>query len=235
MPHIVENCPRCRAQKMTFDVDAFNYRGSGDYGWQHTFETFAICRECQKATVFVLRLITVEMSDVVGVKGPSGTQRLNDDFEVLGFVKLSDIARRPAPEHIPQAIANAFDEGATCLATGCWNAASVMFRMCIDIGTRSLLPAEGLENGPNSKERRDLGLRLPWLFEHNRLPEALRDLAACVHQDGNDGAHQGTLSKVDAEDLVDFTEALLERLYTEPERLRLAALRRLERRGPKGS
>jgi len=38
-------------------------------------------------------------------------------------------------------------------------------------------------------------------------------------------AHAGTLNKIDAQDLLDFTHALLERLYTEPERLRLAKVR----------
>jgi hypothetical protein len=58
----------------------------------------------------------------------------------------------------------------------------------------------------------------------------LRELASCVREDGNDGAHAGTLSKEDAEDLLDFTCALLERLITEPKRLELAEARRNERR-----
>ncbi len=63
------------------------------------------------------------------------------------------------------------------------------------------------------------------------LPEVLKDLSSAIKEDGNDGAHQGTLKKVDAEDVMDFTVALLERLYTEPERLRLAKERRENRRG----
>jgi hypothetical protein len=49
-------------------------------------------------------------------------------------------------------------------------------------------------------------------------------------EDGNDGAHAGTLTKEDAEDLLDFATALFERMYTEPERLRLARERREKRR-----
>jgi hypothetical protein len=48
--------------------------------------------------------------------------------------------------------------------------------------------------------------------------------------DGNDGAHVGSLKKTDAEELLDFTVALLERMYTEPEKLRLAKDRRDSRR-----
>jgi hypothetical protein len=55
----------------------------------------------------------------------------------------------------------------------------------------------------NSKQRRDLGLRLPWLFDNGLLPADLRELAHCIKEEGNDGAHAGTLAKEDAEDLLD--------------------------------
>jgi hypothetical protein len=42
--------------------------------------------------------------------------------------------------------------------------------------------------------------------------------------------HVGNLTKQDAEDLVDFTIALLERLITEPKKLELAEARRKARR-----
>ena len=106
-----------------------------------------------------------------------------------------------------------------------------MFRLCVDLATKSMLPAEDAP-GLNAKTRRDLGLRLPWLFESGRLPEALRYLSSCIKEDGNDGAHAGSLSEADAADLLDFSIALLERIYTEPERLRLAKERRDARRLP---
>lgn len=104
-----------------------------------------------------------------------------------------------------------------------------MFRLCIDLVTRALLPEEETE-GLNKRTRRNLGLRLPWLFDNGLLPETLRELSTCVREDGNDAAHAGTLTKQDAEDLLDFTTVLLERIYSEPERLRLAKERRLKRR-----
>jgi hypothetical protein len=52
-------------------------------------------------------------------------------------------------------------------------------------------------------------------------------------EDANDGAHVGNLSKEDAEDLLDFTTTLLERLGTEPKRLERAEARRKQRRKPK--
>jgi hypothetical protein len=62
----------------------------------------------------------------------------------------------------------------------------------------------------------------------------LRELSTCIKDDGNDGAHAGTLKRSDADDLLDFIVAMLERMYTEPERLRLAKERKEARRtGPK--
>jgi hypothetical protein len=129
-------------------------------------------------------------------------------------------------------IANAFREGAVSLVVGCWNAAGAMFRLAIDLATKPLLPAKEVE-GLNRKGRRDLGLRLQWLFDNKLLPSDLRELSSCVREDGNDAAHAGTLTKEDAEDLLDFTTALLEPIFTEPERLRLARERRDKRRQPK--
>ena len=81
-----------------------------------------------------------------------------------------------------------------------------------------------------SRERRDLGLRLQWLFDNGSLPENLRELAKCIREDANEGAHRGTLTKDDSEDVQDFTIKLLERLVTEPKELELAQKRRDERR-----
>jgi hypothetical protein len=78
-----------------------------------------------------------------------------------------------------------------------------------------------------------LAPRLAWLLDNGILPQELRVLSTCIREDGNDAAHDGTLKKADAEDLMDFTVALFERVYTEPERLRLANERREERRKPK--
>jgi hypothetical protein len=95
-----------------------------------------------------------------------------------------------------------------------------------------MLP-EGDVPGLSSKTRRDLGLRLPWLFDNGKLSTDLRDLSAAIREDGNDGAHQGTLTKEEAEDLLDFTTALMERMFTEPKRLEIAKERREKRRDPK--
>ncbi len=230
---LITDCPRCGSQRITFDATAsiiINTR----YGWQNWYETFCICRHCRRTTIFVLSEKTDSNYKLVHEVGLLKMDlALNNYCTVEGFVSLKDRATTAPPEFIPREIEEVFREGAICLAVGCYNAAGTMFRLCVDLTTRSMLPAEDVE-GLTKRIRRDLGLRLPWLFENNLLPRELEGLSSCIREDGNDGAHAGTLEKADAEDLLDFTERLLDRIYSEPERLRLAAERRVSRRSDSG-
>jgi len=190
-----------------------------------------MCRHCFRSTVFILRE-TVDGTTLLRQHNKNLTEItgvINSFISIEDFVNLKDLATAVPPEHVPTDISLIFQEGATCFSIGCNNAAGTMFRLCIDKISKSLLPEE-ITNGLNYRTRRDLGLRLPWLFDNGRLPENLRDLSMCVKEDGNDGAHAGSLSNKDAEDLLEFTIILLERIYTEPERIKIAQKRREKRR-----
>jgi hypothetical protein len=233
MPELVANCPRCGANHMTFDLFSA-VPTVVSYGWLVEFEGFSLCRKCHVTTVFVLRQRNI-VNDRANGQLPLKSlmeweSSVNDLVEVSGYVSLKDAVGIEPPEYLPKDIEAAFKEGAKCLAVGCYNAAATMFRLCVDLGTRSLLPPA--DQPPNAHVRRTLGLRLPWLLDNGRLPETLRELSTAVKDDGNDGAHEGTLSKADAEDLLDFAFSLLERMYTEPKRLDLAKERRAGRRNP---
>lgn len=228
MAQLVADCPRCGSKKTTFDTHAqvFSFR---KYDWQNHYEVFSVCRHCGSSTVFVLAQKEVGYSNSLEQGALiKGSNSANDFAEVAGFISIKDVLSVAPPEHLPTAITAAFTEGATCLAVECYNAAAAMFRLCIDLATCPLLPAE--DETLNRKTRRDLGLRLPWMFDKGLLPSDLRELSSCVKEDGNDGAHAGNLGKPDAEDLLDFAYAFLERLYTEPKRLELAQKRREKRR-----
>ena len=234
MSELVTDCPRCGATKITFDLKEVNALGIR-YDWQRRYETFCVCRNCDKATVFILcqknpnsAPVFKSSRSLVDLNGMSINQIMN----VEGFINIADIAAIEPPDHLPIEIKDIFNEGAKCKSVNCHNAAGTMFRLCVDIATKGLLPTEETL-GLNAKTRRDLGLRLPWLFDNNVLPEGLRELSTCIKEDGNDGAHNGTLTTDDTDDLVEFTTALLERLYTEPEKLKIAKLRREERRTKK--
>jgi len=221
------DCPRCKASRITFNVLSFTIISAKDEILRF-YEVFCVCAECHRSTVFVLRDRSNTYENVART-GLLKLGALNDYLDFRSFISLKDQAAVAPPEHIPEEIEKVFKEGATCLAVGCYNAAGTMFRLCVDLATRSMLPAEEVE-GLNRKTRRDLGLRLTWLFNNGLLPKELQELSSCIKEDGNDGAHAGTLEKIDAEDLLDFTVRLLDRIYSEPERLRLAKERRVSRR-----
>lgn len=231
MSELVANCPRCGAKEMTFDLwhQLLLYV---KYDWQYWFEAFCVCRKCNKSTTFVLAQKEISGKDEIK-KGLANLKRaVNQLMRIEGYISLKDIVTTKPPEYIPENIDSIFREGAACMSIGCFNAAGTMFRLCIDLSTMAMLPKDEIK-GLSSKVRRSLGLRLPWLFDNEILPEALKELSSCVKDDGNDGAHEGTLTQEEAEDLLDFTYEFLERIYTEPKRLQLAKERRDARRKSK--
>lgn len=229
MSELVADCPRCGSSKITFNLLSSTKVGVR-YDWQVIHEAFCVCRRCHRSTVFVLTQTEIvhkhylDKTELVNIPFA-----VNEMFRVEDYVSLKDSDAESPPEFLPSPIETTFTEGAKCLAIGCFNASAAMYRLCLDMATNELLPTEDVD-GLNAKIRRSLGFRLDWLFNTGRLPEALRELSLCVKDDGNDGAHEGTLGKADAEDLHDFTYTLLERLYTEPERLKQAKARREARR-----
>lgn len=239
MGMLVADCPRCGASSITLDT-CFQVPlrdAAIGHGVQlKRAEVCCVCRACQQLTVFVLRQ----------KRGKPDAEFLFEDqgfvqyqpastgwVDIEGFVSIKDMGAAPPPEHLPPMIRAVFEEAARCLVVGCPNAAGTMFRLAVDLATVDLLPPRAQAEGPNEKQRRDLGLRLPWLFDNGKLPRELHDLSTCIKDDGNDGAHRGTLTATDAEEMQDFAFELLQRLYTMPRRIERANERRAARRaGP---
>ncbi|TGN90899.1 DUF4145 domain-containing protein [Bradyrhizobium yuanmingense] len=229
MTILTADCPRCGAKRMTFDVKSSTPIGV-HHGWQLVLEFFSICRACRKSTVFVASQENYTEQDQIRQHGPLGFKdSLDNHFRVHRFVSIADRDQVSAPEHTDQKVAAAFSEAAMCMKIGAWNAAATMLRLSLDLATRPMLPPD-FTPGLNRRTRRDLAPRLEWLISNGRLPAEMSDLLDCIREDGNDGAHVGSLKKEDAEDLMDFAIALYERVYTEPTRLRLAKERREKRR-----
>ena len=148
----------------------------------------------------------------------------------MARVTLRETKALPPPEFVPEIISSVFLEGSSSFSAHCFNAAAAMFRLALDLATKDLLPPADEPDGPDKRQRRELAARLDWLFDSGRLPGDLKELAACVREHGNDGVHDGTTTEIDAADLLDFTSAMLERLYTEPRRVAEARARREQRR-----
>ena len=173
MSELVANCPRCGANKITFDLRSA-IQTAQYYGWQFRYEAFCICRQCRRSTIFVLLekgnsdYKYVHKTGLVEINGA-----VNCYVTIEGTITPKDTAMVEPPPHVPKPIDAVFREGAMCLAVGCNNAAGTMFRLCIDLVTRTLLPEEETA-GLNRATRRNLGLRLPWLLDNRHLPEGLR-------------------------------------------------------------
>lgn len=239
MSTFVFDCPSCNAKKSTFDIKGYTLRPSAfDCKCWNLFST---CRACFttlniNADVRVERLATLKQTNnnstqriLTEIKNFLDTQiDISIWFEKYNYSPILPNAELP-PEYIPSDIENIFNEAAKCFAIGCFNASGAMFRLCLDITTKHILDQnQGLS--PSANDNKSIHSRLNWIFSKNILPRDLEDLSRCIKDDGNDAAHDGTLTKDDAADLLDFTYILLERVYTEPARILNAQQRRLSRR-----
>ena len=230
LPQLVANCPRCGVRKGTFDVYAANFLEQ-EYGWMDHHEVCALCRHCHRYTIFyVTDDVDSNYTEFHKIGFMKHVGALNDYVKVKGHISLKDQATVAPPEYVPELIAKVFREGATCDAVQCYNAACGMYRLCIDLTTKTLLPPEGEADGPNANQRGKLAARLNWLFDKSILPASLKELSHCIREDGNDAAHDGTIGEHEAADLQDFTVHLLENVYTAPKRIEIANARRVARR-----
>ena len=184
MPEFTADCPRCNAQRVTFDLQATNRLGT-KHGWQGHWEAYSICRACHRGTVFFVAAKGVDESAYLDKKGFGEVRSVGDFVSVTGHLSSANFAAQEPPESLPDGIRAAFEEAAKCVAVGCYNAAGTMFRLCLDLATRARLPEQDVE-GLNPRIRGSLGLTLGWLFNTNRLPAEFRELADCVSCNSDD-------------------------------------------------
>jgi len=173
MPELLEDCPRCGAQRTTFDVKSLNVRKSDHQSLQPVIETFTVCRACGRSTVFNLQPRTVDATALF-VQRPAelANKNVNSLVRVNGYVNIGDVGATPAPAHLPDEVRQSFEEGAKCHALNCPNAAGAMLRLCLDLASKQMLtivPAAAQQ--PNAQQRKDLAPRLNWLIDNHYLQE----------------------------------------------------------------
>lgn len=234
MPTFVQDCPRCHAKRMTFDIVA-DVLVSIQYDWKSYFEICGICRRCKRLSVSLISLHSAANRATFASTGKVVAQGgdLASWFEFERYITVADLSSKPAPDALPDDITSAFVEGTRCLAITCPNAAGAMFRLCLDLATKGLLPDEGQPDDPDKHTRRNLAPRLRYLFDKGLLSAELKPLSDAVKGNGDDGAHEGSLTDEEAEDIYDFAFELLDRIYSQPARLAAAAKRRVDRRREK--
>lgn len=209
--------------------------GLGDSGGVQLWEIFAVCRKCGKGSVLKVRP-SPSFAGTLATMGSFAPHTLNGNLDpyvsIIGGLDSSDFAPLGVPEHMPPIVHNAYLEAVTNIRIGCPNAAAAMFRLAMDLATKEkveAIPAEDPQ--PNSEEKRVLAKRVEWLFEQKLLPSVLKPLAKALRENANDGAHDGTLTMHDANDLYDFSEALMYEIYTVPGQIVAINQRRAARRG----
>lgn len=135
MSELVADCPRCRSQRITFELTKENMIGM-EYDWQRWYEVFCVCRHCRRSTVFVLSQKFIEDNDFLrknGLVAIAGA--VNNRFNIESYISMKDASAVDPPEFLPKDIDAVFREGAKCLSVSCFNAAGTMFRLCVDIAT----------------------------------------------------------------------------------------------------
>lgn len=226
----VADCPRCGSLKSTFEVLASCFIGKRSY--RECYECFLRCRSCRRPSNGLLRNQHATEFVPTTFRG----QFANDFFALEEWV-FEVPNSRSVPDHVPPEIGRIFKEGADCFEIGAHDAAGTMFRKVLDASTRTLLSrpeSDEANAAPNWKVYKDLRLRLDWLFEKNLLSPSMEELAACIHQDGNDAAHDlNGIGKEEAEDLADFADQVLRMIYTVPGQI-AANIDRRERRRSSG-
>ncbi len=229
----VGDCPRCGTLRTNFDCYG-TLPLETQHGWRVFLEIYLVCRVCHRSSIFLVyqkksdESLTRALQQQNKIVETTGS--LNDFLHFERVISVGDRNVAAPPEDLPNSLSSVIIEGNKCISVGCWNAAAAMYRLALDLATKDLLP----ENGEFSSAVRDkLAFRLEWLFNEKLLPLDLKSLAECVRQDGNDGAHDGNLTEIEAKDLQEFATEMLRRLYSEPARIKKAEDRRLERRGNK--
>ena len=232
VPLFTADCPRCGFPDVTMEVRGKSFAGTGSRGFS-TFELLACCRKCGSSSIFVTQATAASSPSIEEF----GQYFLNGHYDFSLLPPLIGASAK-CPEHVPDEVNRIFQEAAKCLAMMCWDASGTMFRKAVDVATRGLLPPQPSPEDQSHpdyiawKRRKDLRLRLDLLFDRGRLPSSLKDLASCIHEDGNDAAHSAVgIGEAEAKDLQDFTIDLLEVIYTAPGRIEDSRRRREARRG----
>ena len=221
---LVYDCPRCGAQKITFDILSSICVYEHADAWKKKHEIFGYCRSCKKSSVFLVKPNKNLQFESL-IKHQSS---LNEHVDVIEVVISGLLNPKSVPEHLPEQVEIPFREAAMCQAIQAWNAAGCMFRTSIDIATKELL--QKLQDKTPPKEAKDnLAKRIEWLLDEGHITKKLEELSTCIRNDGNDAAHEANLGKEVVEDMTIFARLLLEEIYTTPKRIELATDRQKNR------
>lgn len=205
---LVVFCPTCAANVAAEIVSSY-FVTSGDYGEETYRYSTLKCPSCSEP--FLCRQLQIESSsewseaayDVPTLLYPADTTRLGPS--------------------VPRPIAASYAEARACNHASAWTATAIMCRRTLE-GLCSHHEADG----------RDLRRKLEYLRDQGVIERRLFDWADALRLAGNDAAHDvdETTTAEDARDLLEFTRAILEYVFTFSDAFLRFTERRERRAGP---
>ena len=191
------DCPHCGTKRVGFIIAC---EQSCTKQNPALWDTLAMCGGCGRGVV-----ATFDTRD----PGFGPSQCL--DHGLADRLYLVSIHPEPpntaAPEHTPDNIATFFVEGKECQFNGNWNAAVVMFRKTLEVTLRTKFP--------DTKGR--LYDRIVQAAKQNKLTPELAEWAHHIRILGANAAHEDDpFLEEDTHDAANFTNLILQYLYTLP-------------------
>jgi len=163
----------------------------------------ALCRRCRSP--FLIR------QSLHGVPG---------EFETITSEEvLYPATSRFSPEGVPQSIRRVYEQAVRCYGASSFDAAALMCRRTLEATCKELGAAKG-----------SLQAKLDFLAQNKTIDPRLNEWGHGIRAVGNEAAHEtdAELSKEDARDVLDFTEAIL--MYVFILRARYAAFEKRRRK-----
>lgn len=147
----------------------------------------------------------------------------DDSMEQFDFLRLYPPMDRNLHSSVPNSIQEAFTEARTCFRAKAFTAAAIMCRKTLE----GICTAHGVKSGT-------LAAELQKLKEKGIIESRLFEWAEELRTIGNEAAHDVAFSasREDARDTLEFTEALIEYVFTYRDKFEEFKKRRAEAKSP---
>jgi len=195
-------CPNCDVAVPALTAGAFSTRDDADVETEHLLLK---CKEC--ASPFLVRRYGYYMGGAIGWA--------YDPLTVLYP------AERSLDASVPKSIAKSYEEAGACAGASAFTACAIMCRRTLE----AICAHHGIVQG-------NLDKKLKKLRDDGVIEKRLFEWADSLRLVGNEAAHdvESEVHKEDARDLLDFTRALVEYIFTFTENFKKFTERRAARR-----
>ena len=171
--------------------------------WHHLY----VCRKCWEA--IVVKLARRGITQAENPKDCSGDP-VDEGYEILHVYPKQP--RTNAPDHVPDEIAQDYQEAMDSLKRQNWTSAGMMFRKVLQRATSAIGPAS-----TNFTKNR-LKKRIAVLTDQHKLTPAMGGLAHLIREEGDSATHEEkeVWTKKEAGQIQSFSELFLLYAFTLP-------------------